>query len=144
LMRIEHDGIILWYGTSDAPAPPALVAAGAPVVITVAVAPIDASNRVSILYRVNGGEVETVAARWRRTDMGMAQHFVATLGPFRSGDTVDYAPVCESAGRQVPSAEELWQTASSSFAVQPEAVVANRLTMRGMAGEVMPSSAVHE
>lgn len=143
-MRIEHDNLVLWYGTSDTPAPPAVVVSGAPISITVAVAPVDASNRVSILYRVNGEAVETVAARWLRMDtVASAQHFVATLGPFRSGDTVDYTPVCESAGRQVPPPEDLWQS-PSSFAVQEAAAVVSRLMTPSTLATVRPFSAARE
>jgi hypothetical protein len=62
-MRFDHEGISLWYGTPDAPAPGNSVLAGSEVTITIAVQPVDASNRVELLYRINWGLTETVVAR---------------------------------------------------------------------------------
>jgi hypothetical protein len=109
-MRFEHEGRSLWYGTPDAPAPESAVPAGAEVNITVGVHPVDSSNRVEILYRVNQGAIETAGAGWLRTDpSGKAQYFRGRLPGFRPGDFVEYLPVCRCAGRQVPSPDEARQ-----------------------------------
>jgi hypothetical protein len=113
-MRFDHDGISLWYSTNHAPAPGSAVQAGSEVPITVGVRPADASNKVEVLYRVDRGPTQTVPAKWWRTDAQCkTQYFRARLPAFRAGDTVEYIGVCYCAGRQVPSAEEAKQFASS-------------------------------
>src|SRR5215831_16659522 len=118
-MRFERDGILLWYGTADAPAPGPLVRAtlsgrAIGIMLTVGVQPIGARNTVVVRYRVNGG-VETTVPSWlARTDVrANTQYFVARLPEFHVGDTVEYSAVCNCAGRQVPSVEELKQFAAS-------------------------------
>src|SRR5215218_4016422 len=101
-MRFEHDGMSLWYGTPDAPAPGDAVPAGAEIAITVGVRPADASNKIEVLYRMNHGPEQRAGARWLRSDR-TAQYFEARLGPFRAGDQVEYAIICVCAGRTVPS-----------------------------------------
>ena len=46
-MRIQHDGISLWYATPDAPGPSDIVLEGSEISITIGVTPIDPSNKVS-------------------------------------------------------------------------------------------------
>lgn len=105
--RVEHDGMSLWYGTADAPAPLGNVSAAEEVVISVGVTPVDASNSVKVRYRVNQGPIQTVTAKWMRNDIARkAQYFKASLPNLRVGDTVEYAVLCRCAGRQVPSAEQ--------------------------------------
>ena len=99
-MYSEHDGITLWYGTADAPAPAETVPAGRPVSVTIAARPVDSSNRIELRYRVNDASETTVLATWLRTDPGHdAHYFRANLPAFQPGDTVDYAIVCRRAGR---------------------------------------------
>ena len=113
-MHFEHEDRSLWYGTPDALAPEGAVQAGTEIAITVGVSPVDASNYVELLYRVNQGPTEMVAARWMQNDpSGKAQYFRARLPAFRAGDTVEYIPICSWAGRQVPSPDQARQFASS-------------------------------
>jgi hypothetical protein len=53
-MRLENDGISLWYGTPDAPTTGAVVLKASDVSITVGVKPIDASNIVEVTYQTAG------------------------------------------------------------------------------------------
>jgi hypothetical protein len=113
-VRFEHEGMSLWYGTSDAPAPGETVPAGVEVTITVAVQPADASNKIELLCRTNQGSTETVAAKWLRNDVaGKTQYFRAQFPTFRAGDSVEYIAICHCAGRQVPSPEEANRFTSS-------------------------------
>jgi len=113
-MRFEHEGISIWYGTPDAPAPEGAVRAGANISIIVAVQPTDASNKVELRYSINQGPVETVDAKWLRNDLShKAQYFKVYLPSFRVGDTVEYTALCRCAGRQVPSTEDAKQFVSS-------------------------------
>src|SRR5436190_12830834 len=105
-MRFENDGMVLWYGTPDAPAPLDTVSAGAGdhqaiVAITVAAQPASASNSVTIRFSVNGGPPQLVTAAFMQHNvLQKAQYFVATLPTLRVADKVDYIPVCQCPGRQ--------------------------------------------
>jgi hypothetical protein len=114
-MHFEHQGISLWFGTADTSAPSETVPAGTEVTITIAVQPISASNRVELLYRVNQGELEILAAKRRpsHSSISQAQYFIALLPAFRAGDLVEYSAICHCAGRQVPSLEEVDHFAGS-------------------------------
>ncbi|MBF2050571.1 MAG: hypothetical protein IGS54_24945 [Elainella sp. C42_A2020_010] len=117
-MRIEHEGISLWYSTPDAAAPSDLVAAGQAVTVTVGVYPADASNEVAIRYRVNQGAIATIPARYLPNGRDRrSQYFRATLPAFQPGDRVDYVPICRCAGRQAPS-ESALEAFTSSFRVE--------------------------
>ncbi len=111
MMRVDNEGIALWYGTPDAPAPAGAIEAtpadGAATSITVGVAPQDPSNRVQVRYRVNGGPAVTAAAVFLHADGArQAQYFRAWLPRLQPGDHVDYTPVCHRVGRQVPAPEQ--------------------------------------
>lgn len=102
-MRTEHDGLSLWYGTSDTPAPEGTVPAIDDITITVGVRPIDASNHVNVRYRVNQESVHTVPARWLRNEFTRrTQYFRARLPALHDGAVVEYTVICRCAGRQVP------------------------------------------
>src|SRR5260370_31794511 len=120
-MHYEHEGMSLWYGTSDAPAPEGAVHVDTAVTATIAVKPADASNRVAVLYRVNQGPIETIAARWLQHDhTNKIQYFRVHFPAFRLGDTVEYTAVCHCAGRQVPDLAEAQQLRSSFHIVAAE------------------------
>jgi hypothetical protein len=117
-MRLNHQGIYLWYGTSDAPAPMGTVAADSQVPITIGIQPADASNQVEVRYRVNGGSPSTVPARFYQSEpFRRIQYFRAYLPALRSGDQVEYTVLCRCAGRQVPAPEEA-QSFQASFQVE--------------------------
>jgi hypothetical protein len=126
-MRFEQNGIALWYGTPDAPAPGELVLAGASgraigLTVTVGVQPIAARNTVLVRYRVNGDTERTVPAWLARTDVrAKAQYFEARLPEFNVGDTVEYSALCNCGGQQVPSPEQAGKLVSS-FRVVPTAL----------------------
>uniref|UniRef100_UPI00190EDAE2 neuraminidase-like domain-containing protein n=1 Tax=Calothrix rhizosoleniae TaxID=888997 RepID=UPI00190EDAE2 len=117
-MRSEHEGISLWYGTPDAPAPQENVSAGKQISVTVGVSPADASNRIEIRYRVNQGETQVITARYvpNKGDRRV-QYFRASLPAFNPGDVVEYTPVCRCAGRQVPPEDGL-EGFTSSFVME--------------------------
>ncbi|MGH9958284.1 MAG: peptidoglycan-binding domain-containing protein, partial [Pyrinomonadaceae bacterium] len=130
-MHFEHEGRSLWYGTPDALAPEEAFQAGTEIAITIGVSPVDASNYVELLYRVNQGPTEGVAAKWVQNDpSGKAQYFRARLPAFRAGDIVEYIPICSCAGRQVPSPDQARQFASSIRVTEAEAKSAPGLAKR--------------
>jgi hypothetical protein len=126
MVRFEHDGMSLWYGTADAPAPLENISGGEEVIISVGVTPVDASNAVEVYYRINQGPVQTVAAKWYRNEpASKTQYFRAYLPPLRAGDVVEYTAVCRCAGRQVPAPEQA-KCLESSFRVVDEAAASAR------------------
>jgi hypothetical protein len=121
-MRFQHQGMSLWYSTSDAPAPGGTVPEGAELLVTVGVLPADASNRVEVRYRANQGAVQTVSATWFRNEASSgAQYFAARLPAFRAGDRVEFQAIATCAGRSVPSPEDAAASASSFQVVRSTA-----------------------
>ena len=118
-MRYENDGMVLWYGTPDAPAPADAISVAdetnrAIVTITSAVQPPGGSNSVYVRYSINHGPPQITAAAFLRHDVYQkAQYFEARLPPLQPGDTVDYTVVCRCPGRQVPSPQETAKFLSS-------------------------------
>ncbi|MEO1396820.1 MAG: neuraminidase-like domain-containing protein [Cyanobacteria bacterium J06634_5] len=118
-MRVEHNGIALWYGTADAPAPTDQVSVGTPVMVTVGVYPIDASNSVEIIYRINQGSVNHLAAQYLKSGRNKTAHyFRATLPTLNLGDKVEYMAFCHCAGRQVPPASAITEFTTSFTVVE--------------------------
>jgi len=102
-VRQSHDGLSLWYGTPDAPAPPEVGARRAGTSLVVGVRPPSPANVVDVRYRVDGGVVCHVAAREIQTDFArQVQYFRATFPFLPEGRVVEYSPVLRSGGRQVP------------------------------------------
>ncbi|MBI1744418.1 hypothetical protein HYR54_15315 [Candidatus Acetothermia bacterium] len=133
-MRCEHDGMELWYGTPDAPAPHDEIQAGSKITMTIGVRPISASNKVEVQFRTNQGPTETVAAEWLWNDLSSkAQYFRAYLPAFRMGDMVEYTVICRCPGRQIPSADELKQCTMSfritEAAIKPTSDLAAKETL---------------
>lgn len=127
-MQFENDGILLWYGTSDAPTPDETAIEGSEILITIGVQPPDASNVVEVSYRVNQGSTETVVAKFLRSEpLRQFQYFRAYLPAFKAGDRVEYKVICQCAGRQVPAPteEEHW---ASSFQVVAATSVSDEMS----------------
>jgi hypothetical protein len=124
-MRYEQDGVAVWFGTPDAPAPAGEVEAASGTdrvlsTVTVGVQPPSASNSVVVTYRLNGGPPEPVAAALLTHDPNMkAQYFMARLPEFHVNDTVQYSVAAHLPGRQVPGPSQAGQLAAS-FRVIPD------------------------
>jgi hypothetical protein len=120
-MRVEHDGITLWFGTSDAPAPSGAIAPDSSISFCVGVHPADAANRVKISYRTQGQpNEEAVQLRWWRNDVSDKTQYFRTRLPasrFRAGETVEYTAICRCIGRQVPSPGEAERLVASFHVV---------------------------
>jgi hypothetical protein len=103
MVYFAHDGLKLWYGTPDAPAPDGTTERRQGVSVTVGVRPSNPSNAVSVRYRVDGRGVEAVSAPLVANDFqGRAQYFRAMFPTFWSGETVEYLPVVSCEGRRAP------------------------------------------
>jgi Protein of unknown function (DUF3237) len=104
MVQFAHDGLELWYGTPDAPAPDGTTEQRQGVSVTVGVRPANPSNAVSVRYRVDGRGVETVSAPLVANDFQQrTQYFRATFPTFWSGETVEYVPVVSCEGRRTPA-----------------------------------------
>src|SRR6266478_6051068 len=102
MVKLAHDGLELWYGTPDAPAPDGTTEQRQGVSVTVGVRPANPSNAVSVRYRVDGRGVETVSAPLVANDFQKrTQYFQATFPTFWSGETVEYVPVVSCEGRRL-------------------------------------------
>ena len=109
-MRYQNDGITLWYGTPDTPAPENTIPLTPETRITIGIQPPAPNNRVEIRYRVNSGNPIILPAVTLRTIPSTnTQYFRAIFPIFQVGDRIDYTVICRSAGRQVPSSTEAQQ-----------------------------------
>lgn len=107
-MRHTHDGLTLWYGTQDAPAPEGIVDPTQNLCVTVGLSPARPSNTVRVLYRVGREFERTVRASLLPTVSNAdAQYFQAFLPKFPPGSKVKYAVIGECCGLQVPGPDEL-------------------------------------
>ena len=104
-MQSTNDGLSLWYGTPDAPAPGdggVVRRAGASLVI--GVRPANPMNSVLVQYRVDGGRVQSIPGREVRTDVQrQVQYFAVAFPPFITGDVVEFSVTLSCVGRQVPA-----------------------------------------
>jgi hypothetical protein len=119
MVRLAHDGLELWYGTPDAPAPDGMTEQRDGVSVTVGVQPANPSNAVSVRFRVDGRATETVSAPLLANDFQKRrQYFRATFPTFWSGETVEYLPVVSCEGRRAPDPATA-ATFPSSFRLSP-------------------------
>jgi hypothetical protein len=102
-MILTNDGLTLWYGTADAPAPTREVPWSGSVPLVIGVRPISPANFVDVRYRVDDGPLRMLSARELRSDEKEdAQYFRAVLPLPEGAKRLDYCPVAHSGGIQVP------------------------------------------
>ena len=116
-MRVSEEGVSMWFGTPDAPAPSGVVAADGDTSITIGLQPPDPAAAVTVLYRINHGPPRTVLAQPKHPEAGK-QYFHAQLTGFRNGDKVEYVAIYRSGKRQIPSNQEA-ETHVVTFTVGP-------------------------
>ncbi|MGB8699516.1 MAG: DUF3237 domain-containing protein [Thermosynechococcaceae cyanobacterium] len=132
-MQFTSQGLTLWYGTPDAPAPQETMAAHDEMCVCVGVAPSSLSHTVSIRYRIDGGMERMFYAPLWHTDHGTGkQYFKGCFPRLPPGALVEYGVFCQSAGRQVPSPDQvvslpasfkvagLQQAVANTAAIQPQ------------------------
>jgi hypothetical protein len=96
--------MVLWYGTSDAPAPEGPVSSATGTQVTVAVQPPSPSNTVQIVYWVNGVAKPPIPAPLSRQDLVQkVQYFLGSFIGLHPGDKVNYIAVGYAPGKQVPA-----------------------------------------
>jgi hypothetical protein len=115
-MHFSHQQLTLWYGTRDAPAPPAdSVQDRRGVGVTVAVQPSSPSNAVMVRYRVDHGRAQMVRAIRVRTDPANGvEYFRAVFPDLWHGERVAYLPIMTCSGRTAPDPQTA-ATFPSSF-----------------------------
>jgi len=102
-MRYTNEGLTLWYGTEDTPAPEGLVESSENLNVVVGVSPANPSNTVSVLYRVNRGLEHTIRATLLRTEYDAnRQYFQAPFPMLPPESKIEYTVIGESSGRRVP------------------------------------------
>jgi hypothetical protein len=119
-LQFTNDGLSLWYGTPDAPAPGdggVVRRTGASLVI--GVRPAHPLNSVLVQYRVDGGRIQSVPAREVRTDVDrQVQYFSVAFPAFTTGEVVEFSATLSCVGRQVP-APHLADRFPSKFRLAP-------------------------
>src|SRR5690242_7609497 len=121
-MRIEEKGIVITFGTSDAPAPKGEIPAANPVSAMACVehaagSAATAEVPLKLVYRVNGGQSQSVATeRLWKSPRGKGWYYRAYIPARNPGDRVDYA-FCLSSQVGDPAYNE--GTSFGSFVVAP-------------------------
>jgi hypothetical protein len=115
-MEYSNQGMKLWYGTADAPAPlEGVVQPRRGNMVVVGVQPADPPNAVTVQYRVDDGPMRQVrAVKFKRDFTTGAEYFRAQLPDFWTGNVVTYLPIATAANRRAPSAD-CARTLSTSF-----------------------------
>jgi hypothetical protein len=126
-MNLSHDGLTLWYGTPDTPAPASEeVIARRGVSIVVGAHPYNPLNSVRICYRVDDGLTHTLPGREIRVDYARnAQYFAVIFPTLITGEGVEYGVTLQCGGRQVP-APQLATRLRSRFRLEPKLRAATR------------------
>jgi len=141
-MNYEHQGMRLWVEPDERLASGA-IEPGSDVTLKIGVEPADASNRVQIRYRVNGGPAAEIAAEPVR-HVGNAQYFKAQLpsAALRDGDTMEYSAGCQCAGQRVSSAVGAEEFAASFRVISVAAKGSHAVALRSATRlEVAPAIA---
>ncbi len=139
-MKLTHEGLSLWYGTPDAPAPfDHEVVPRDAVSLVVGAHPASPTNSMLVHYRVDGGLSQAVPGQEIRVDHDRnCQYFSVRFPSFFSGNLVEYAPVLSCAGRQVPpphaakafpSAFRLGPKDSAPASAKPPGAIPSALTI---------------
>lgn len=120
-MKLTHDGLTIWYGTPDAPAPFDQEVVGRDgVSLVVGVTPASPTNSVAVQYRVDKGFVQSVPGVEVHVDRDRdAQYFVVRFPSFSSGNCVEYWPSFHCGGRRVPGEHQRFPR--SAFRLAPKA-----------------------
>jgi hypothetical protein len=127
-VKLTHDGLSIWYGTPDAPAPFDQEVVGRDgVSLVVGVSPANPTNSVSVQYRVDRGFVQSVPGAEVHLDQNRdAQYFVVRFPSFTSGNCVEYWPLLHCGGRQVPGAHQRFPRSAFHLAAKTAAATAKR------------------
>ena len=133
-MRYSHNGLTLWYATPDAPAPVGGPEPRSGLTATVALAPANPLNVVTIRYQVDHRPTEAVRATRIRTDLARhVDYFRATFPDFPHGEQVSYLPIASRGGLRVPDVETA-STLPTSFALAEPSPASERIVTAGPSG----------
>ncbi len=103
-MKLTNEGLSVWYGTADAPAPKDdETVARTGVRLVVGVHPPNPTNAVTVSYRVDRGIVQSAPGRELRVDLDRDAQYFAVDFPSLLGDRVEYEVGFRCGGRQVPA-----------------------------------------
>ncbi len=121
-MQFHHDGLTLWYGTEDAPAPQGKDISRDEAYLTVGVRPSNPSNRVVVQYRIDNGVVQSFSAhavqpKCAQETTDTPQYFKGKFLNLWKGERVEYRVTLYCAGRQVPDIQSA-QNFTGSFRLE--------------------------
>lgn len=127
-MRLSCDGLTLWYGTNDAPAPSGIISSRQNISIRIGVHPLHPNNKVVIRYRIaQEGLVQSLAGVLTQSDYATStQYFAAEFPILPMGQTIEYLVQLFCSGRQVPNVL-MAQQFPSSFVVDPSLSLPSQL-----------------
>jgi len=85
----------LWHNTEDAPRVPEKVSEGKLVALWVVTYPIEPGQHIMVEWKVTHGNETTedrhTNTKWQHNEFSLGKsYWLATIGPFRQGDRVDY------------------------------------------------------
>jgi hypothetical protein len=108
-VKFSNEGLTLWYGTPDAPAPADdVVQPRRGNAVVVGVKPASPTNAVQVRYRVDDGPLRSVSGARYKTDYAQGvDYFRALLPDFSNGSLVSYLPFASDAARTVPTGQAL-------------------------------------
>lgn len=131
MTQFTHDGLTIWYGTADSPAPlDDECCSRRGVSVTVAVEPANPSNTVTIRYRVDDGPIQLLrATRQHASGSNSVEYFRATFPDFWQGRRVEYLPIGNCSGLSVPD-PKIAATLPSSFCLDAS-ISADRTSSEG-------------
>jgi hypothetical protein len=95
------DGSKLRWGGANAPGPVALMPAGAPASIAIAVSPVRPGHVVTVEYRVNGGPVREAAAQPDYCIPAFGERIFRAAFPAPLDGLVEFLPVLRFAGQPI-------------------------------------------
>jgi hypothetical protein len=112
-VKLDNDGLSVWWGTPDAPGLPARISRGNPATLTIGVAPIRREVTVTLHYQADGGPPHVVPTWLAATDhVRGAQYFRARLPEMLDTGCFRYVPVVKWMGFQAPPVPDIWRHAS--------------------------------
>jgi hypothetical protein len=102
-MQLAQDGLRLWYGTHDAPAPSSATTGS--VSLEVGVSPIHPANSVEVRYRSDDGPLHVAyGVESRRDERRDAQYFRVRLPVSPGARSLEYCPILRRGSFAVPRA----------------------------------------
>jgi hypothetical protein len=96
-----RDGSELRWGETDTPVPPAVIPAGVPASVAVAVSPVLPGHTVTVEYRVNGGQIRQASGLPEPPFHRASGRVFRAVLPGQTDGTVEFLPILRFAGQPI-------------------------------------------